>query len=49
MSLPDFDWLHQDAYFSGGVSDIPRRDPAAAWRGLRLFVVRNQPVEFPPG
>ena len=47
MSLPDFDWLHQDAYFSGGVSDIPRRDPAAAWRGLRLFVVRNQPVEFP--
>lgn len=47
MSLPDFDWLHQDAYFAGGVSDIPRRDPADFSRSLRLFIVRNKPVEFP--
>lgn len=42
-----FDWLQQDSYFSGGLSDVPRRAQGLLGQRAACFVVRNQPVEFP--
>jgi FkbH-like protein len=47
MTQPSYDWMRQESYYSQGLSSIPRRDLLSSRNLMRVFIVRNHPVEFP--